>query len=119
VLMSPCEPLSRRFAGHIVSEAASVFAFDLAAADSPAHAVAAQTVTAAREAEVTGVVQWMELQLAPDIVLSSGPDSASTSWPMQCFWLARPWSVNAGERIDIHGEHWRTALILWAQRAAR
>lgn len=57
--------------------------------------------TVASAEELSGIVQWFELQLSPSVVLSTAPDSPPTHWRQIFYPLEQPQQVRVGQRVAL------------------
>ena len=97
----------------LLSDDAPLFSIDLSGRDAR-HAEQASAPVRVRETGVAvGILQWIELDLAPGVSLASGPEALSQSWGQSFSPLQTPLPVTAGQTVAIHG--WRTSehLLLW------
>lgn len=99
----------------IVTDVAVAFRFDLTGTPVPNRRTSCR-VTANRAAAVTGIAQWISIDLAEGIELSTGPGSPSTAWAVRVFPVAAPIDVPEGDSITIAGEHSRSSVLLWTLR---
>lgn len=97
-----------------VSDTAALFRIDLTGSPVADHAVGSCRLHASRATSVTGVLQWMSLDLGEGLDLETGPGSPSTAWAMQFFPLPAAISVDVGQAVEVTGARWRTTLAVWA-----
>ena len=110
----PMVSLNGRPTVDVLTTSEALFELDLSGRPVVTPRTATTSVRALAGGTATVILQWMSLDLGPGIDLSSGPGSESFAWTMQSFALPRPLALDPGQAVDVHGEHARRSLLLWA-----
>jgi type II protein arginine methyltransferase len=98
------------------SAPAEPFAFDFDE-DGPCTAPRrAECALVSNGGPVTGVVQWLRLEFAPDLAYENAPGASGPShWTLRYTPLRHPRTTRPGDVIDIGGWHDLRTLVLWEQ----
>lgn len=98
---------------HLRSPARSLFAFDFTRGDAATEG----RRTLALESgggRVTGIAQWIALQLTDDIRFENAPGLDRWShWPIAVYPFDSPVETGAGDEVGIEGWHDTVRLMLW------
>jgi type II protein arginine methyltransferase len=95
------------------SPAQSLFAFDFTLAEAPAEG-SRSLVLESGGGRVTGVVQWIALQLTDSVAFENAPDRGRWShWPCVVYPFGSPLETSPGDEVRIEGWHDRLRLRIW------
>lgn len=99
------------------SDAADLFSFDFASGG-PFPESNAATTLAAHGRRVTGIAQWIALDMDNEGHYENRPQPGShSSWSSVFYPFDRPLETTPGQPVTICGRHDRGALRLWVDRA--
>jgi type II protein arginine methyltransferase len=98
---------------HLRSSARPLFDFDFTRGEAPAER-RTELVLTSQGGLVTGVVQWIALQLTGSVAFENapGPDRRS-HWPCVVYPFDAPLSTSAGDDVRIEGWHDDLRLRIW------
>ena len=95
------------------SEAADLFCFDFASGG-PFPEAPAQTTLVAHGRRVTGIAQWIALDMDEAGIYENRPEpGAHSSWWMVFHPFERPLQTQAGQEVIVGGHHDRSSLRIW------
>lgn len=95
------------------SDTADLFSFDFASGGPFPDASATATVTA-HGRRVTGIAQWIALDMDKEGAYENRPEPGShSSWWMVFYPFEQPLETTAGQQVTISGRHDRRALRIW------
>ena len=95
------------------SEAADLFSFDFASGG-PFPEAHAQTTLIANGQRVTGIAQWIALDMDGQGVYENRPEpGAHSSWWMVFHPFEKPLQTQPGEKVAVGGHHDRSSLRIW------
>jgi type II protein arginine methyltransferase len=98
----------------LLSGPAEVFRFDLAALTQPPEGRAEVALAADADATVTGIVQWIRLELDAETVLEARPEPGARFFSAPRFWpLPAPLQVRRGQEVRVCAAHDDAQLRLW------
>lgn len=95
------------------SPACSLFDFDFTRGEAPAEGRRTLSLQSGG-GRVTGVAQWIALQLADGVVFENAPDPDRRShWPCVVYPFDSPLETSAGDEVRIEGWHDALRLRIW------
>ena len=98
---------------HLRSGPATLFAFDFAGGEAPAEA-RQRLALASTGGTVTGVAQWIALQLSEGVDYENAPGRDRRShWPCVVYPFEKPVHTAPGEQVSIEGWHDELRLRIW------
>jgi protein arginine N-methyltransferase 7 len=98
----------------LISEDQQVFRFDFSASTFPLHERNDIFLKASKDATVTGLVQWIRLELDGETILEAKPEPGAFFFSNPRFYpFSRPLHVKAGDIVKVHAEHDQQNLSLW------
>lgn len=98
---------------HLRSPACSLFAFDFTRGEAPAEGRRSLAL-ASDGGRVTGLAQWIALQLTDDIAFDNEPGRDRWShWPCAVYPFDSPMETSPGEEVRIEGWHDALRLRIW------
>jgi hypothetical protein len=96
------------------SDAADLFSFDFASGG-PFPESKAETTLAAHGRRITGIAQWIALDMDSTGLYENRPQPGShSSWWMMFHPFHRPLEMTQGQQVTICGRHDRGRLRIWA-----
>jgi protein arginine N-methyltransferase 7 len=96
------------------SDGRDAFHFDFTETSQPAGGESIVELTASRNGEVNGIVQWIRLYLDSETLLESNPWSESLFFSSPLFYpLPSEISVRFGDVFRVHAQHDGRRLTLW------
>jgi hypothetical protein len=98
------------------SDAVDLFAFDFTSGG-PFPETYAEKTLAAQGGSVTGIAQWIALDMDDEGRFENRPEPGThSSWWMVFYPFECPLATVAGQRLRICGRHDRGALRVWAEQ---
>ena len=115
-LASPCREIyvgaSRLM---LRSDAADLFSFDFASGG-PYPELDRETTLTAYGRRVTGIAQWIALDMDGTGLYENRPEPGShSSWWMVLYPFDRPLDTRPGQQVTVGGRHDRSSLRIWVQ----
>lgn len=99
----------------VLSDGNDAFRFDFTARVQPAADEAIINLTANRDGEVNGIVQWIRLELDEETALETPPEAESVSFTNLLFYpLLRKVRVRSCDVVSVHVGHDGRRLTIWA-----
>jgi type II protein arginine methyltransferase len=98
---------------HLRSPPRSLFDFDFSRGEAPSER-RTELILTSLGGPVTGVVQWIALQLTGNVAFENAPDPDRRShWPCVVHPFDEPLATSAGEEVRIGGWHDDLRLLIW------